>query len=143
MGKTVTGREKEKGLLKELILFIPNLVRLLMAMIGDPRVKWQEKLFLLTTVLYVLSPFDFVPDFIPFMGQVDDVLLLSLVILRFLEQAGPEVVLTHWKGSINLYNLAQEILKLSALFLPRKVYEKIVKNAGYQGDVIDIEYRVN
>lgn len=137
-------RDKQsKSWLQETMMLIPNLVRLLYQMLRDRRVRFREKLILIGTILYVLSPLDFVPDLIPFLGHVDDLLLLALIILRFMEQAGRQVVLDHWRGNVNLLHLAQQILKLTSLFLPPSVYDRIVKGSGYQGDYINVKYRVH
>ena len=41
---------------------------------------WQAKLFAALTVVYALSPIDLIPDFIPFFGYLDDLLLLPLLV---------------------------------------------------------------
>lgn len=136
-------KRQNRSVLEEIILLIPNLIKLLYGMVKDPRVRLQEKMLLLGTILYVVSPIDLVPDFIPFLGQVDDILLVSLIILRFLEQAGPDLVSRHWQGQRSILEIVRSTLKLSAFFLPRDIYNKIVKNSGYQGDVIDVTFRVH
>lgn len=136
-------KEKEKNLLQEMIMLIPNLIKLLYRMIRDNRVRLQEKAILLGTIIYVISPLDFVPDFIPFVGQVDDILLISLILLRFLEQAGSNVVLEHWNGRQSLLETFLNSLRLSRLFLPSRVYDAIVKQSGYRGDYIDVKYRIH
>lgn len=137
-------RDKQsKSWLQETIMLIPNLVRLLFKMMGDRRVRFKEKIILLGTILYVISPLDFVPDFVPFLGYVDDILLLALIILRFMEQAGQAVLLDNWQGNSSLLDLAQKTLRLASFFLPPSVYNRIVKGSGYQGDIIDVKYRVH
>ncbi len=135
--------KKIKMWLQETIMLIPNLVRMLFRMMGDHRIRFKEKIILLGVILYVISPLDLVPDFIPFMGQLDDILLVALIILRFMEQAGQEVFSDNWKGDQNLLNLAQKILRLTFFFLPSSVYNRIVKGSGYRGDIIDVEYHVH
>jgi len=44
----------------------------------DPRVKWYVKAFLLLILAYALSPVDIIPDFIPVLGYLDDVLILPV-----------------------------------------------------------------
>jgi uncharacterized membrane protein YkvA (DUF1232 family) len=50
-------------------------------------------------VPYLAMPFDLVPDFIPVLGQLDDVLLIAAVLRWVLRTAGREVVAEHWPGS--------------------------------------------
>jgi uncharacterized membrane protein YkvA (DUF1232 family) len=46
-----------------------------------PRTPWYAKLFILAIVAYALSPIDLIPDFIPVLGFLDDILLLPLGIV--------------------------------------------------------------
>ena len=47
---------------------------------------------------YIVSPIDLIPDFVPFIGPVDDALLAALVLRHFVRRAGPEVIRGHWRG---------------------------------------------
>lgn len=135
--------DNSKTTLKDIIMFIPNFLKLMYGLVNDPRVRFTEKALLLGTIAYVLSSIDLVSDFIPFLGQVDDILLLSLVVLRFLEQAGQEVVLQYWEGSRSLLDMAVNTLRLSRYFLPPSVYDRLIKKSGYNGQYIDADYRVH
>jgi uncharacterized membrane protein YkvA (DUF1232 family) len=59
----------------------------------DPRTPWWIKLVALAIVAYALSPIDLIPDFIPVIGWLDELILLPLA-LRFLLAAMPAPVLT-------------------------------------------------
>jgi uncharacterized membrane protein YkvA (DUF1232 family) len=47
----------------------------------DPRVPWPVKLLAAAVAAYALSPIDFIPDFIPVLGLLDDLILVPLGIL--------------------------------------------------------------
>lgn len=56
----------------------------------DPRVPWAVKAFAVLVAAYVLSPIDLIPDFIPVIGFLDELILLPLlvaVIVRFVDPA--------------------------------------------------------
>ena len=57
----------------------------------DPRVKWYVKVLLLAIVAYAVSPVDLIPDFIPVLGYVDDIIILPLGIFLVLRLIPPEV----------------------------------------------------
>jgi len=44
----------------------------------DPRIPWYAKLFIAVVVAYAFSPIDLIPDFIPVLGYLDDLLLIPL-----------------------------------------------------------------
>jgi uncharacterized membrane protein YkvA (DUF1232 family) len=57
-----------------------------------PRTPWYAKLFLVAILAYALSPIDLIPDFIPVLGLVDDVVLLPLAIVLAVKMVPPEVM---------------------------------------------------
>lgn len=71
---------------------LPWLVNLTWGLFRDPRVSKPHKAILLGALAYVASPIDVVPDFIPVIGQVDDLLLLLAALEMFVRLAPPEVV---------------------------------------------------
>jgi uncharacterized membrane protein YkvA (DUF1232 family) len=58
----------------------------------DPRVPWYAKAFIIAIVGYALSPIDLIPDFIPVLGYVDDVIIIPAAISLALKMI-PDVVL--------------------------------------------------
>jgi uncharacterized membrane protein YkvA (DUF1232 family) len=121
------GSTREK--LKELLLLIPNFIKLLYRLLGDMRVSSQEKALVLGTLAYVISPLDFLPDAIPFLGQVDDLLLVALILKRFMNSIDRSVLLAYWDGQDDLLLTIDRILEYTRILLPRGVYNKIVNKA--------------
>lgn len=76
----------------------PRYVRLLFGTLRDARVSWLDRTLVVAAIAYVVSPFDFIPDVIPVLGQVDDLLLIVAAVTRLFEQAPREVILSHWGG---------------------------------------------
>lgn len=58
----------------------------------NPRTPWYAKALGLFVVAYALSPIDLIPDFIPVLGYVDDVLLLPILIWLAVKLLPPEVL---------------------------------------------------
>ena len=75
---------------------IPRLVVRLML---DRRVPLKSKLILPAGILYVISPIDFVPDILPALGRIDDIIALLLSLVLFLGSAPKDVVLEHLRGA--------------------------------------------
>jgi len=123
MSSSIKRRERRqmKARMMELLLFIPNLLWLLLGLLRDNRISRADKAILAGTILYVISPLDIIPDFIPFIGQVDDIYLIAISLLRLLNRADRETVRDHWKGSIDIKELVTSISLAAEYFLPRKI----------------------
>ena len=58
----------------------------------DPRTPWYARAFSALVVAYFLSPIDLVPDFIPILGYLDDLILVPLGITMALKMIPPEIL---------------------------------------------------
>ena len=125
--------------LKESLLFIPNFLKLIYRLAQDANVSKTDRALLLGTIAYVLSPWDFPPDMIPFLGQLDDILLISLVLKRMMDSVSRETLLSYWDGNKDLLMLMEDIINLAVKFIPEGVYRKLIKKSRSQG-YTDVEY---
>lgn len=87
-----------KTLARELITLLPNLVRLFRGLLGDERVPRAPKALLLLGAVWLASPIDLIPEFLPGIGAIDDAVVAGLVLRYVVKRAGPEVVKDHWRG---------------------------------------------
>jgi uncharacterized membrane protein YkvA (DUF1232 family) len=95
---------------RELAMLVPNLAMLFKGLLTDPRVPRGSKVFLLLAVGWFASPIDLIPEFIPFLGPLDDAVVAALVLRRILKTAGENVVREHWRGD---HATLDKILRLS------------------------------
>jgi uncharacterized membrane protein YkvA (DUF1232 family) len=77
------------------IRHLPDFTRLYWRLFRDPRVSVWPKALLVAGMAYVLSPIDLVPDALPVIGQVDDVVLLIALCRLFVYLCPEEVVREH------------------------------------------------
>jgi len=106
---------------------LPNFVRLLGGLLTDRRVSNTDKLLVAGAIGYVLLPMDFIPDYIPFLGEIDDLFLLVLALQRLIANAGRAVLEDHWMGepgSLRSLDL-ERLLVAAAFFLPRRVRRRL------------------
>jgi uncharacterized membrane protein YkvA (DUF1232 family) len=106
---------------------LPNFLRLLYGLITDKRVNAVDKLVVAGAIAYILLPVDIIPDFIPFLGEVDDVFLLIMALQRLIANAGRAVVQAYWPGDpaeLSEMNL-EKILAAAAFFLPRRMRRRL------------------
>jgi uncharacterized membrane protein YkvA (DUF1232 family) len=110
-----------KRRMKNLLLFLPNMVGLCGRLLTDSRVPRTEKALFAGAILYALMPLDFIPDMIPFVGQIDDAYLIALVLLRLLNRTDPSVVREHWRGGGDIVQLAESLAEVAPKLLPQRV----------------------
>jgi uncharacterized membrane protein YkvA (DUF1232 family) len=83
---------------RELARLIPNLLMLFRGLLRDPRVPRSAKLWLAFAVMWIASPIDLVPEFIPIAGPLDDAIVAALVIRHVLRSTDRAVIFEHWRG---------------------------------------------
>ena len=79
----------------EVLFHLPNLIRLYWRLLRDPRVSIWPKAMLVGALAYVVLPFDLIPDFIPFVGEIDDLVVVIVAARWFMLWCPPEVVREH------------------------------------------------
>lgn len=115
--KKVELKERMKGFL----MFLPNLLRLCANLLRDSRVPTTEKALFAGAIIYAIVPLDFLPDFLPFIGQVDDIYLIALTLLRLVNRTDESVVRDNWRGGGDIVALADSIAGLAPMILPRRI----------------------
>jgi uncharacterized membrane protein YkvA (DUF1232 family) len=91
---------------------LPDLVRLMRGLARDDRVPRGSKVLLGFGALWVLSPIDLIPEFIPIAGPLDDIVVVALVLRHVLKKAGRTVAEEHWTGDPAIL---ERILKMSGV----------------------------
>ena len=104
--------------LKEYALLLPRLLKLVWNLARDPRVPPRSKAVLLLLAGYLASPVDLIPDFLPGLGQLDDIAVVAFALDQMINRVDPEIVREHWDGDRDILELVQEILDISTGFLP-------------------------
>lgn len=110
-----------KRRMKNLLLFIPNMVLLCARLLSDARVPRTEKALVAGAIIYALVPLDLIPDMLPFVGQLDDAYLIAMTLLRLMDRTDPMVLRAHWNGGGDIVQLVEAMAMLSAKFLPRPI----------------------
>lgn len=112
---------KTKSRMKNLLMFVPNMVLLCARLLTDPRVPRTEKVLVAGAIIYAVIPFDLIPDMIPFVGQLDDAYLIALTLLRLVDRTDPKVLREHWSGGGDIVQLVESVASLTARLLPQRI----------------------
>jgi uncharacterized membrane protein YkvA (DUF1232 family) len=94
----VLARRLPPGTLKELAGFIPNCITMIRRLRKHPAVPRRAKVALAVAGLYVLSPIDLLPEFLPVIGPLDDIVVFALAVRYAARRVPRDVILDAWPG---------------------------------------------
>jgi uncharacterized membrane protein YkvA (DUF1232 family) len=95
----VLARRLPPGLAKDLAAFLPDCVTTVRRLAKDPRVPRRVKIAVVCAGLWLLSPIDLIPEFLPVIGPLDDIIVVALL-LRYAARRVPQDVLAEaWPGN--------------------------------------------
>ncbi|MGH2594994.1 MAG: YkvA family protein [Actinomycetota bacterium] len=83
---------------RELATVIPNLIVLFGGLLRDPSVSRGSKLWLWFAIVWLVSPIDLIPEFIPVIGPLDDAIIAALVLRHVVRRTDARVLTEHWHG---------------------------------------------
>ena len=83
----------------DLFRLLPDVLRLLKRLATDPQLPRRSRVVLAGLLVFLASPIDLIPDFIPVLGYADDVIITALVLRWVTRTAGPQALAAHWPGT--------------------------------------------
>ncbi len=104
--------------LKEYALLAPRLIKLLVRLMRDPRVQPRSKAVLLLTVGYLVSPIDVIPDMVPGVGQLDDLIIVAFALDHLLNRIPEDLVKEHWDGDEDVLEVVRHVVEIGAGLVP-------------------------
>ncbi|NQT64948.1 MAG: DUF1232 domain-containing protein [FCB group bacterium] len=131
--KETTGKKSFYDNLVDYLILLPDLFHLSFKLLFDKTVPSENKGALVAGIAYVIAPIDIIPDSIPIAGWIDDLIVITMAINKFLESENNDVkaaIDRHWAGEENVFIQVKEILKIADAaieFLPHK-FMKIIKS---------------
>jgi uncharacterized membrane protein YkvA (DUF1232 family) len=93
-----------EGVAKDLAAFLPSCVTMLRTLRTDPRVPRRAKVVLAIAAVWVISPIDLIPEFLPVIGPLDDIVVAALALRYAARQVPRAVILDAWPGNPSLIN---------------------------------------
>jgi uncharacterized membrane protein YkvA (DUF1232 family) len=95
-------RRLPPGPLRELARFIPDCVTTVRRLRRDPRVPHRAKVAVVLAGLWLASPVDLLPEFLPVIGPLDDVVVVALALRYAARQVPRQILLEAWPGDARL-----------------------------------------
>ena len=111
--------------MRELLRALPALARTVAGLATDPALPRTAKVALAAAVVYLASPVDLVPDFIPVLGYLDDVLLAAVLVDGLLNWVDRPLVLRYWPGTAESLERLARAARVLAVWVPRRLKARI------------------
>jgi uncharacterized membrane protein YkvA (DUF1232 family) len=102
---------RPKGVgVRDLVRIIPDVLRLIRALIADRATPLDVRLVLVGLLAWIVSPIDLIPEFVPVLGPLDDV-VVAVAALRYVRRRlGVEDLRGRWTGSPEAFALLARVL---------------------------------
>lgn len=92
-------RHPGRASLLDLLRLAPDVARLLKRLAADRTVPVGVRIWLGVLLVYLISPIDLIPDFIPVLGYADDALVVAIALRFATRRAGSAAIERHWPGT--------------------------------------------
>lgn len=122
-------REGARDALMHAVRDLPNFGKLLVRLARDPRVSGLDKALVVAALAYAAVPADYIPDVIPFLGELDDFVLIALALGRLVNNAGPELLYEHWDGEPDSLDAALTVLHRASALIPGRLRSLLGQSA--------------
>lgn len=95
---------------RELLRIIPDALRLIRGLIVDSSTPLDVRIVLVGLLVWIISPIDLIPEFIPVIGPLDDV-VVAVVAMRYVRRRlGSDELRRRWSGSADGYSLLERVI---------------------------------
>jgi len=109
--------------MKKIIQFIKDVAK-------DERIPERDKKVLAGLLILIISPFDLIPDWIPIIGMMDDVVMIALVLDYFFNTLDEEVLLSNYPFGMKSFTRMRRFARIIAMLAPNILKRRIWKYSG-------------
>ncbi|MBA2404768.1 MAG: DUF1232 domain-containing protein [Bdellovibrionales bacterium] len=107
--------------------FFQDLRKFLNDVASDERIPARDKKVLLGMIALMVSPFDLIPDWIPFFGLLDDFILLSIILDYFFTVLDSQILLSHYPWDMKSFARLRSVARTLQFFVPNFVKKRLWK----------------
>lgn len=98
--------------LRDGVRLLPDLLRLIRRLAADRALPTGVRMRLFLLLVYLASPIDLIPDFLPVIGYADDAIIVAIVLRSVARRAGTDALDKHWPGSLEGLNVIKQLADL-------------------------------
>jgi uncharacterized membrane protein YkvA (DUF1232 family) len=110
--------------------FLKDLKDFLVNTANDERIPSRDKKILLAMIALIISPFDIIPDWIPFFGLLDDFIILSIILDYFFSVLDSRILLSHFPWDMKAFARLRSIARALQFFVPNFLKKKLWSYVG-------------
>jgi uncharacterized membrane protein YkvA (DUF1232 family) len=89
---------------------LPDVLRMLRSLVADPATSRRERWLLIGLFGWLASPIDLLPEFLPGIGPLDDIVVAALVLRFVARRLGRDYLRAHWPGDDEGFALLERLL---------------------------------
>lgn len=115
--------------MKALVRALPQIARMIAKLLVDRRLPRSAKVALLAVAVYLASPIDLIPDFIPVAGYLDDALLAAVALDGVLTWVDRALVLKYWPGTSESLDRIARAARLVSAWVPGRLKRRVFRGA--------------
>jgi uncharacterized membrane protein YkvA (DUF1232 family) len=94
----------------DVVRLLPDVLRLAAGLARDPATPRSCRIALAGLALWIASPIDLIPEFVPVAGPLDDIVVAAIVLRWVGRRVGDDALRAHWPGSTEGFGLVQRLL---------------------------------
>lgn len=110
--------------------FFKDLKDFLVNTANDERIPSRDKKILLAMIALVISPFDLIPDWIPIIGLLDDLIILSFILDYFFSVLDSNILLSHFPWDMKAFARLRSVARGMQFLVPKFLKKKIWSYVG-------------
>ena len=115
--------------MRALVRALPRIARMTARLMLDPRLPRPAKVALVAVAVYLASPIDLIPDFIPVAGYLDDALVAAVMLDGLLTWVDRSLVLKYWPGTSESLDRVARAARLGARWVPGRLKRRVFRGA--------------
>ena len=102
-----------------------NIVRLAKGLAKDPRVPKRNKLIFAGIAAYVVMPVDLIPDWLPGIGRLDDIIMVCVAVDSMLNHTPKAVLDDYWEGDQAVLDSIRSVVSTAVEFVPPQLMKTL------------------
>ena len=111
--------------ISDYLFLLPDYFILLCRLLMEERVTNQTKAFILGVIAYVMLPIDIIPDFIPVVGFVDDLILVVFALDQIMKHTDNQILIDNWSGNRDFLMTIKNIMDIADRAISQRVLIKV------------------